>query len=108
MIFLDFKEGNTLTLSGLPSKIQLEVTGIIAVEKKIDDVLRHDGNYDLSKILMPAAAAQKNLEKKIKQSQKQAKSHNARKSDHHVKLEKLVLSSNKRKEINVVSPVTSK
>ena len=48
---------------------QLAVTGINSAENTLDDVLRYDGNYDLSKIFTSAVFSQENAENKIKQRQ---------------------------------------
>ena len=55
---------------------------ILTTEKTLEDVLRHDGNYDLSKRLIPASTSQENVEKKINERRQQAKPNVARKSDH--------------------------
>ena len=66
-IYSALKEINTRSLSILPSKIQLSVTGIFVVEKTLDNVLRYDGNYDLSKKMISTEESQENSENKIKQ-----------------------------------------
>ena len=64
-IYSALKEGNTRALSRLLSKTQLKLMSILNVEKKLDEVLRCDGNYDLSKTLMSVDSSQEKSEKKI-------------------------------------------
>ena len=107
-IYSALKEGNAHALSRLPTKIQLAVKGIYVVQETLDDVLRYDGNLNLSKNLLSTALAQENKEKKIMDRQQQKKKSNTRKPDHEVRLEKLAQSSNKRKQHNVLSPLRKK
>ena len=72
-IFSALKEGNSRVLCRLPSKIKLAVTGICIVQETLDDVLRYDGNLNLSKNLLSTALAQENKEKKIMDRQQQKK-----------------------------------
>ena len=84
------------------------MTGICIVQQTLDDVLRYDGNLGLSRGLISAAAAQENMEKKIIDRQQQTKHSNSRKPDHQVRSERLSQPSNKRKQHNVVSPLSKK
>ena len=60
-IYSALKEGNAHSLSRLPTKIQLAVTGIYVVQETLDNVLRYDGNFKLSNELISAAVAQENM-----------------------------------------------
>ena len=93
--FWALKEGNTRTLLILLSNIQLSVTGICTVETTLDDVLRHDSSYDVSKTLTSVMIAQENVEKKINDRYQQTTHSNSRKPNRQIRLENMAFPSNK-------------